>query len=74
MNKEVKTYNAAFAELAKKHIIKNRTAKGFNPSDASANLNRSCQKSLADGKGDFWLINYQYEKPVNVLRFFDASY
>lgn len=73
MNNELKTYNAAFADSAKKHIIKNRIAKGFAPSDASANLNRSCQKSLADGKGDFWLINYKHGEPVNVLRFFDAS-
>ena len=72
--KEIKTYCPKEAKKFRKQVIVNRIDRGFPKSRASERVELSLQKSLPDGKGDFWIVKFQDDKAVKIDRFYDPAF
>jgi hypothetical protein len=72
--KEIKTYCSKEAKKFRKQVIQNRIDRGFPKSIASERVELSLQKSLPDGKGDFWIVVLRDDKAVKIDRFYDPAF
>ena len=72
--KEIKTYCSKEAKKFRNQVLQNRIDLGFPKSIASEKVEFSSQKSLPDGKGDFWIVVLDDGKAVRIERFYDPAY
>lgn len=71
---EIKTYCQKEVKEYRKQVIQNRIDRGFPKSMARERIELSLQKSLPDGKGDFWIVAFDNSKAISIKRYYDPAF
>jgi len=71
---EIKTYCQKEVKKYRKQVIQNRIDRGMPKSRAGERVELSFQKSLPDGKGDFWIVALDDGKAFRIDRFYDPAF